>query len=163
MIDVEPVIIDELQRLAPYESIERDWHDARTRVRSDGRGHSRRRLLVAGAIACLAVVTTPALALSTTLRSLVGLSKQPRHVLVFGMTPKQVEKVAGRPDSKRSGCWYYTPANHMVGAISMGEPGSNAYRTANRVKLCFFFGVLNSEWEHVHNPTAGWKWISVYF
>jgi hypothetical protein len=116
---------------------------------------------VAAVVVAAVVLVAPALALSTTLRNLVGLGTAPSHQLYYGMTPKQVQKKAGRPRTKAGACWYYLEVHGTVGSLIVGVPGSIAYRTADRLKLCFYDGQLNSEFNHVRVQGVGYEWVSV--
>jgi hypothetical protein len=81
VIDVDDVIRDELERLAPAGETPRDdWGRILAAARTPAATHSRRRrLALVGAAACL-VFTAPALAFSDGIRSLLGLGR-PRPVL----------------------------------------------------------------------------------
>jgi hypothetical protein len=77
------------------------------------------------------------------------------------MTPNQVQKVAGRPKTKRAGCWYYPIVRGRVGSLIVGVPGSISYRTATQLRLCFYSGSLNTEFVHRLVAGEGYRWISV--
>jgi hypothetical protein len=90
------------------------------------------------------------------------------HRLFFGMTMKQVERIAGgRPAGVRGRCWIYRPKvgaynglpSRRVGGLWLGQPGSDAARTADAIELCFYGGVLNEEYIHT-DTLLGWEWVS---
>jgi hypothetical protein len=84
--------------------------------------------------------------------------------LVYGMTPRQVERLAGgEPTTIRGDCWFYKPKAgmqdgkpiRMVGSLSMGDPGSIASRTADSLKLCFYGGGLSQAFQHDSASASG--------
>jgi hypothetical protein len=79
--------------------------------------------------------------------------------LAFGMTPRQVERVTGKPTSVRAGCWLFLPQHGMVGSISMGPPGSPAARSTGDLKLCFYGGVFSTAFRHFFSKGA-WQWVA---
>jgi hypothetical protein len=74
MLDVETMIRDELERLAPPDAAVTDWHDVRRRAQ-----RPRRRLTVLAVAAALvvAVVAAPTFALSPGVRGFFGLGHRP--------------------------------------------------------------------------------------
>ena len=89
------------------------------------------------------------------------------HRLFFGMPMEKVERVAGgRPTEIQGRCLIYRPTvgtydglpSRKVGALWLGQPGSDAARTADAIKLCFYDGVLSEE--YIHTQTLlGWEWV----
>jgi hypothetical protein len=71
MAELSPTLVAELDRLSPVETTAPDWLDVRRRARPAGRT---RALLVAAALVAVAV---PSVALSSGVRSLLGLGPQP--------------------------------------------------------------------------------------
>jgi hypothetical protein len=82
--------------------------------------------------------------------------------LVYGMTPREVQHFAGRPQKVRGGCWYYEPVHGKVGLLTTGFPGTPSM-TADQIKLCFYSGVLSFEYSHLFTPQRGWGWSSAAF
>jgi hypothetical protein len=82
------------------------------------------------------------------------------HPLSFGSSERTVRRIAGQPTTARGNCWFYKPKAGMVGSIPMGQPGSNAFKTADSLKLCFFGG-LSSASEHVRSEGGVWQWIAI--
>jgi hypothetical protein len=80
MFDVEPLILDELQRLSPLDKRESgDWEAILARATPDRHGRNAA-IQIALAFAVIAAVAVPALAFSATVRSLVGLGQPaPRY------------------------------------------------------------------------------------
>jgi hypothetical protein len=80
MFDVEPLILDELQRLSPLDKRESgDWEAILARATPDRRARTAA-IHAALAFAVIAAVAIPALAFSATVRSLVGLGQPaPRY------------------------------------------------------------------------------------
>ena len=78
MIDVEPLILEELEQLAPADEVPPgDWAGVMSRVarrRASAPGHNRLRVAVAVSIAVLAVAA-PAIALSAGLRQFLGFER----------------------------------------------------------------------------------------
>jgi hypothetical protein len=75
MFDVEPLILDELQRLSPLDKRESgDWEAILTRAAPDSRAR-KTAIQIALAFAVIAAVVIPTLAFSATVRSLVGLGQ----------------------------------------------------------------------------------------
>lgn len=169
MLDVEPVILEELARLADEPAADPDWTEVVARSETDSKRWRFRRqpptrpgALVAAVVA-VAIAAAPAFAFSSTVRELVGLQSEQKHFLYDGMTPKQVVHVIGRPEARRGGCWFYRPVNHMVGPIPMGERQSIAWRYADRIRLCFSFGTLQWQYQHISIPKEGGEWIRTAF
>jgi hypothetical protein len=81
--------------------------------------------------------------------------KNAKH-LVFGMTKRQVQHIAGLPATVTGRCWLYRPRSgtvaslpvRTVGSLSMGQPGSIAARTADILKLCFVGNSLSDAYQH---------------
>jgi hypothetical protein len=103
VIDVEPMIQDELQQLSPCEPVVRDWRDVLDRAGGSGSARTARSLLgrfqlvlVALLIAAAAIV--PAVALSASVRSFLGFDRgvQPdyRHARMMVSTPLPGSRVA---------------------------------------------------------------------
>jgi hypothetical protein len=82
--------------------------------------------------------------------------------LVYGMTPRQVQHFAGRPEKVRGDCWYYKPVHGKVGLLTTGFPGTPSM-TADQIKLCFYSGVLAFQYSHLFAPETGWIWSSAAF
>ena len=139
-------------------------------------GPRNKRRLSAGAIVVVGAVAIAAAALIWSSHNHSGSATSPAarsssgpwfvRRLVFGMTPKQVNRAVGvRPIKIQGACWVYRSTagtynglpSRRVGTLWMGQPGSIAARTADAIKLCFAFGVLNSESMHTHSP-LGWVW-----
>jgi len=75
--------------------------------------------------------------------------------LIFGMTPQQVRRLAGRPKTIRGGCWLYRPKDGIVGSLSIGQPDSQGRRFIDVLKLCFFGGVLSQSFTHFTKLSTG--------
>jgi hypothetical protein len=120
MLDVEPLILDELQRLAPLD--EKESGDWETILRRAGRGPRRRRTIGWSAIAlgvALAVMI-PALAFSETVQSLVGIHNpaprydqarlrvevEPRHRFAYGQN--YVYRLWTAPSNQGGSCIFTT-------------------------------------------------------
>jgi hypothetical protein len=88
----------------------------------------------------------------------------PEGHLVAGMTPQQVRHVAGRPTAVRGGCWFYRPKAGKVGSLSVGDPGSIAARTADLLKVCFYYGVFQQAFEHIPRSASSSRplWLRYY-
>lgn len=92
--------------------------------------------------------------------------------LVYGMTPRQVERLtAGSPTTIRGGCWIYHPKAGEVGGLPVrtvgvlsvgGDPGSIGSQRADALKLCFVDAALSQSFVHLpKNPATGLaaEWI----
>jgi hypothetical protein len=75
MFDVEPLILDELQRLSPFDKRESgDWEAILARA-TPHRGARKTAIQTALAVAVIAAVVIPTLAFSATVRNFVGLGQ----------------------------------------------------------------------------------------
>jgi hypothetical protein len=83
-------------------------------------------------------------------------SRRTQSTLFSGWTKQQVRHIAGLPATVTGRCWLYRPKTgtvgslpvRTVGSLSMGQPGSNAARTADILKLCFVGNSLSDAYQH---------------
>lgn len=114
MFDVEPLILDELQRLAPLDKRESgDWEAILTRAAPDRRAR-KTAIQIALAFAVIAAVVIPALAFSATVRSLVGLGQpapnydQARLRLEVALRQGYVARLWTAPSTHGGACMFTT-------------------------------------------------------
>ncbi len=87
-----------------------------------------------------------------------------KHQLTFGMTPKQVERLTGKPAVKRRSCWFFHPSNQgMVGSISVQPSFARSLpydpKTTGDLKLCFLGRVYSySELHTFDKRNDKWSW-----
>lgn len=105
MLDVEPVILQELDRLAPDEAVPDRWQELAAAAREDRPWRSRRGPAALAAAAVLLSVAAPAIALSSGLRSALGF---PPTRPVFARAELVVSGVVG---NGFYGHWWTSPSS----------------------------------------------------
>ncbi|HZP73418.1 MAG TPA: hypothetical protein VFA97_08590 [Gaiellaceae bacterium] len=88
--------------------------------------------------------------------------------LTFGMSIKQVERLAGRPvkteTTAQGRCLFYRPKGSMVGSLALAEVGSLAYGKEIGFEACFYGSGLSTMFVHHPRPLGkpGFEWSAFY-
>lgn len=87
----------------------------------------------------------------------------PSSHLTFGMTPRQVQHLTGKPTETRGQCWFFRPSGTgMVGSVSVQPSFATVPfdpRTTGNLKLCFLGGAYSySELRAFDKRQHKWVW-----